>query len=180
MEQLVAFGSAEYWGLFFALLWARGMDFFSTWLATPNLVLEANPIARRIGWRAGLVVNAILITAVAVWPLPSIVIATMSVLVAARNFQSAWLMRSMGEESYRCWIVERVKEARGLYMFCIGAHSLLAGSIGGLLIFYSQCTLEPALLHVVPFAVGVGIVTYALAVLTYTWFSLRRIRERFS
>ena len=29
------------------------MDFLSTWVATPNLVLEGNPIAKKLGWRWG-------------------------------------------------------------------------------------------------------------------------------
>ena len=32
---------------------ARGMDFLSTWVATPNLVLEGNPIAKKLGWKMG-------------------------------------------------------------------------------------------------------------------------------
>ena len=50
MEEFVAFGSSHYF-LFLALLaFGRGMDFLSTWIATPNLVLEGNPLARKLGW----------------------------------------------------------------------------------------------------------------------------------
>ena len=48
MEEFIPFGSREYLALLVLLFWARGMDFFSTWVATPNLVLEGNPIARRL------------------------------------------------------------------------------------------------------------------------------------
>ena len=81
------------------LVFARGMDFLSTWIATPNLVLEGNPIAKKLGWRWGLLLNVVLVLALALWPLSAIVISTTSVLVAARNFQSAWLMRSLGEDA---------------------------------------------------------------------------------
>ena len=48
------------------------------------------------------------------------------VLVAARNFQSAWLMRSLGEQAYRDWHVERIQETRvTLYLFCLAGNTLL-------------------------------------------------------
>lgn len=178
MEQLVPFGGEEYWVLLAMLIVARGLDFFSTWVATPNLLLEANPIARWLGWRVGLVVNAALSAGVAVWPLPALIIATTSVLVAARNFQSAWLMRCMGEESYRCWMGQRLRESRyGFYLFCLVAHTGLTMSVGALLMYASPCSVNPRLLHLAPFAVGAGIVVYGLAVLFYTWLSIRRVRR---
>ena len=36
-------------GLIAALFVARGLDFLSTWIVTPTLKLEANPLARRAG-----------------------------------------------------------------------------------------------------------------------------------
>ena len=106
----VPFASRTYGLLFLLLLIARGMDFLSTWVATPNLVLEGNPIAKRLGWKWGLALHFLLCVGLAFWPLPAIVISTASVLVAARNFQAAWLMRSLGEHLYREWHVERVQE----------------------------------------------------------------------
>ena len=88
MEDLIPFGSARYFLILALLLFARGMDFLSTWIATPNLVLEANPIAKKLGWKWGMAVNLLLCPAFALWPLPAIVIITTSLLVAARNFQS--------------------------------------------------------------------------------------------
>lgn len=177
MDELVPFGSAAYLSLLAVLVATRGADFLSTWMATPNLVLEANPIAKRAGWRLGIGLNAVFCAGVAVWPLPTIVIATTSLLVAARNFQSAWLMRCMGEDGYRCWMGARMRETKlGFYLFCLAAQTLLTASIGTVLIYYSQCSVEPALLHLVPFGIGVGVVTYAMAVLFYTLLSLWRMR----
>jgi hypothetical protein len=171
MEELLPFGSALYCLILAVLCFARGADFLSTWVATPNLVLEANPLARKLGWRGGMVVNAILCVLFAAWPLPAIVISTTSLLVAARNFQSAWLMRSLGEEPYRYWVVERLRETpMPLYLFCLLAQTGLIASVGIALMFFSQ-------LHLVPFAVGMGIVTYAIAVTFFTLLSLWRIRR---
>src|ERR1051326_6797848 len=171
MDEFVPFGSAFYFVYLGVLLSARGADFLSTWIATPNLVLEANPISKKLGWRLGIVLNALLFLLFAAWPLPSVVISTTSLLVAARNFQSAWLMRSLGEEPYRYWVVERVRQTpMPLYLFCLLAQAGLVTSVGVGLMYFSQ-------LHLVPFAVGMGIVTYAVAVMIFTLLSLWRVRR---
>lgn len=171
-EEFVPFGSQIYLALLAFLIGARSMDFLSTWVATPNLVLEANPLAKKLGWRLGLVVNLILCVVFAAWPLPSIVIITTSLLVAARNFQSAWLMRSMGEYEYRAWMGERLAEApRFLFLFCLFAQTVLVGILGAGLMFFSR-------LQLVPFGIGMGMVTYAFAILAYTLLSLWRSRNR--
>ena len=118
MDDLVAFGSRTYVLCLALALFGRAMDFLSTWIATPNLVLEGNPVAKLLGWRWGAVVNLVVCLFAAIWPLLAIVTTTTSLLVAARNFQSAWLMRSMGEEAYRDWYVQRMAETRiTLYLF---------------------------------------------------------------
>jgi hypothetical protein len=120
MEELVPFGSRSYALLFLLLFVSRGMDFLSTWVATPNMVLEGNPIAKKLGWKWGIPLNVALCLGFAAWPLPAIVISTTSVLVASRNFQSAWLMRSLGEQIYRDWHIERIQETSvTLYLFCL-------------------------------------------------------------
>ena len=171
MDDLIPFGSSLYFFYLSLLVCARGMDFLSTWIATPNLVLEANPIAKKLGWRGGLIVNAIICALFALWPLPAIVIVTTSVFVAARNFQSAWLMRSLGEDRYRFWIAEQLSQTKlGLYLFCLLAQTSLIAVVGCGLMFFSQMAL-------VPFAVGMGIITYAVAVMFYTLLSVWRMRR---
>jgi hypothetical protein len=171
MDELLPFGSALYFLVLALLFFARGADFLSTWVATPNLVLEANPIARWLGWRGGIAVNLVLCLGFAAWPLPAIVISTTSLLVAARNFQSAWLMRSLGEESYRYWVVERLRETPlPLYLFCLIAQTGLFALIGLGLVFFSEW-------HLIPFAVGMGLITYAIAVTLFTLLAVWRVRR---
>src|SRR5438309_720538 len=116
MDKPVPFASQAYFLFLSLLLFARGADFLSTWIATPNLILEANPIARRLRWKWGIPLNVALCVGFARWPLIAIIIGTTSALVAARNFQLAWLMRSHGEENYRNWSVEGA-EHLGRYSF---------------------------------------------------------------
>jgi small-conductance mechanosensitive channel len=172
MEDFVPFGSRVYALVFLLLIVARGMDFLSTWVATPNMVLEGNPIAKKLGWRWGIPLNVALCIGFAFWPLPAIVISTTSVLVAARNFQSAWLMRSLGEHIYRDWHVERVQETSvTLYLFCLFAQTALTAGVGAAVIFFSWDR-EPVVL-----AIGMGIIAYAIAVAFYTLLGIVRLRR---
>lgn len=172
IEEFAAFGSREYWVLFAFVAFSRAMDFLSTWIATPNLKLEANPLARKMGWKFGILLNVVLCFLFPLWPLPAVVITTTSLLVAARNFQSAWLMRSMGEVNYRLWMTERLTEApRWLFVVCVMAQSALFVLLGAGLMYFSGWRL-------IPFGMGMGMVTYAVAVAVYTTLSVWRIAFR--
>lgn len=176
MEDTVPFGSREYLLMLLLLVFARAMDFLSTRIATPNLVLEGNPIAKKLGWNWNLVVNALLVPFLSLWPISAIVVATASVLVAARNFQLAWLMHSMGEEAYRDWFVARIRETRPtLYLFCLAGNTLLIAGVGGAVIFFSRTATGELLL--VPLGIGMGIVAYAVAVAFYTLLAVWRLRR---
>ena len=176
MDDAVPFASKWYFLMLALLVFARGMDILSTRIATPNLVLEGNPIAKKLGWKWGLLVNAVLVLALAMWLVSAIVVSTMSVLVAARNFQSAWLMHSMGEHEYRDWCVARIRETRPtLYLFCLAGNTLLVAGVGGVLIYFSRTGAGEWFL--VPVAIGMGIVAYALAVAFFTLLALWRLRR---
>ena len=175
MEDTVPFGGPIWWAVLIFLIIGRGADLFSTWVATPNLVLEANPIARFLGWRLALPLNVVLCAVFSFFLLPGIIIGTTSALVAARNFQQAWLMRTWGEEHYRSWYVERLRETPlSLFLGCLVLQNLLVAGIGGILVWsgVSGSTILP-----VPFGIGLGILTYAVTVVFYTLLALWRIRH---
>lgn len=139
IDGVAALGSPEYLLCVMILLFGRGMDLLSTWIATPTLVLEANPIARWLGWRAGVVVNVIACGGIAVLPLAAVSVATMSVLVAARNLQSAWLVRVLGEHEYRSWIAARYRETtRGVFLICLILQASLLALVGASLMVFSR------------------------------------------
>jgi hypothetical protein len=166
------FGSREYFFMLALLLFARGMDFFSTWIATPTLALEGNPLAKKMGWKLGGVVNLALCLTFAFWPLTAIIVVTAGLLVAAHNFHNAWLMRSMGEEAYRHWFLERISHTRRpLYILCLLGETFLTGLVGAGLLWFAR-------MDSVPFAIGSGIVAYAVIVLFYTSLSLWRARRQ--
>jgi hypothetical protein len=171
MDDPVPLGSRAYLLMLAVLVFARAADFLSTWIATPNLILEGNPLAKKLGWRWGALVNGVLVALLALWPLTAIVVATASVLVAARNFQSAWLMRSLGEEAYRAWYVQRMQETPiAFFLFCLAGNTLLTAAVGLAVMRFSGMLL-------VPFGIGLGIIAYAMAVLLYTLLAVWRTRR---
>jgi hypothetical protein len=170
-EDAVQFGSRWYFLFLNLLVFARGMDLLSTRLATPHLALEANPLARKLGWKWGLVANGVICCLFAAWPLPAVVICTTSLMVAARNFQGVWLMRTLGEEAYQRWMAARVRETRPtLYLGCLFMQVGLVGAVGAALVLFTRHDW-------VPFAIGVGLIAYALAVLIFTLISVWRLRR---
>ncbi len=172
MDEMAPFASRTYGLVFVLLLLARGMDFLSTWVATPNLVLEGNPVAKKLGWKWGIPLNFVLCFLFAFWPLPAIVISTTSVLVAARNFQSAWLMRSLGEHVYREWHVARVQETSvTLYLACLFGQTALTAGVGGAIILFTQQHAPIGL------AIGLGVVGYAVAVAFYSVLGIVRLHR---
>ncbi len=171
VDDFIALGSRGWWLYSGLILLGRTCDLLSTWIATPNLVLEGNPVARRLGWKFGVPLNLALALGFGVWPLLAISLTTTSLLVAARNLQSAWLMRSMGELDYRCWIADRIAEApRFLPGTCFAGEAILFGLLGTALMVFAQWQL-------VPFAVGLGIAGYAVAVAMFTSLALWRARN---
>jgi len=171
MPDHLALGSPTYLALLGLLVIARAMDFLSTWIATPNLVLEGNPIARRLGWRYGLPLNLVVCLGFAAWPVPAIIITTTSLLVAARNFQSAWLMRTMGEEAYRDWHVHHIRVGSvTLLVACLAGQTMLLAVVGLGLVYFSAA-------DNIPWAIGIGIIAYAAAVAVYSGLALWRIRR---
>ena len=172
MEDTVPFGSQVYFLMLALLLFARGMDLLSTWIATPNLVLEANPIAKKLGWKWGGVLNFVICLLTAAWPIAAVVLVTTSLLVAARNFKSAWLMRALGETGYRLWICDALAQTgvRWLLVSLLG-ETLLTALVGGAVMLFAGDH-EPLL------AIGLGVVAYAFAVTFFTLLSLWRMRRR--
>ena len=172
MTELIALGGNDYWILLGALTLARAADFLSTWIATPSLAMEANPLERWLGWKWGILFNAALCVGIAIWPFGAIVLTTASVLVAARNFQSAWLIRAMGEQNYATMIaVEGGRAGRGLYAFCMLSQAALVALVGAAVVYFAGRDL-------IQISIGGGIVAYGVIVGFYSLLSVWQIRRR--
>ncbi len=171
MEDFVSFGSRDYLITLGVLVFARGMDFLSTWFATPTLALEANPLAKRLGWKWGILLNVALCLALAPWPMAALVVVTTSMLVAARNFKSAWLMRALGETDYSLLVGEAMLRAGWrTYLVSLLGEAGLVGLLGAAVALTSTWPSPPL-------AVGFGMIAYAVAVVFYSVLILWRSRR---
>jgi len=174
-SEFVNFGSAAWWGFAALILAGRACDLGSTYLATPRLKLEGNPIARRLGWRGGILLSVLTAAIFGAWPLIAISVTTTSALVAARNLQQAWVMRAMGEGAYQSWFSEQVwRSPLWLVVGCHWAEALLAGLPGIALLIWGEDTR-------VSLGIGLGLTGYAGAVAGFsTWVLWHLGRERAS
>ncbi|MBN1697181.1 MAG: hypothetical protein JW881_06690 [Spirochaetales bacterium] len=91
-----------------AIIVTRIIDILCTYIVSPRLLLETNPVVRKFRWPSG-----ILTLLLAVIPLfsvePGIVILAVSLISSSRNIRKIWMMRTIGEERYLKMIVECVK-----------------------------------------------------------------------
>ena len=132
-------------------------------------MLEGNPLARRLGWKWGSLLNVALCVGFAFSPMTAIILSTTSVLVAARNFHSAWLMRAMGESEYRFMVSDQLhRSGKGLYLGCMYAQALLTAAVGAGIVAFSGDLLVPA-------SIGLGVVAYSFAVGFFSTLSVWRI-----
>jgi hypothetical protein len=96
------------------VLISRLGDVVSTRLATRTLKLEANPIARRLGW--WFIVATLGLCLVPYFSVGAgVMIFVMSSFVAASNTGKLWAIRALGEEEYRRHLCRVVRKTRPLY-----------------------------------------------------------------
>ena len=169
MEDWIPFFTEDYWWLLGALLFSRSMDFLSTYIATPNLALEGNPIAKWLGWKLGGLVNFAVCVVFAAWPMVAIILVTTSLLIASKNFSVAWSMRAMGEAGYQYWYAEQlIRTSTSVYLFCLAGQTILVFIVGVLLVIFST--------QMIPIGIGFGIIAYAVAVAAFTLLGVWRRR----
>jgi hypothetical protein len=164
MSRTVAFVSQQYF-IFVALLACSfALNMASVWATSPRMVLQANPFMKRIGWCGAIAQGFLASGLFAMWPLAAVFGSTALIMMSARNFHDAWLMRVCGEENYRAWAIEHfhnVPLSVSLLYLC--AQALPIAVMGAAVIYFSRGTL-------IALGIGIGIVYYAFGV---AWFSAR-------
>jgi hypothetical protein len=159
----------------FATLISRMGDIGTTFLVTPTLRVEANPIARRLGWKF-----IFATAAVALVPYYSmsagVVILTASFLAAASNATEAMLARYVGEEKFTALHREAIQTMPvllGLGLLCLPA-------IFFLMLGLMMLLLLPHANNDWGFDIAMGTIAFALVVLIFypiRFFSERRLRN---
>lgn len=153
------------------LLLARIGDIGSTYLATPKLLLESNPVARKLRWPF-----AVMTLGVALLPYfmlqAGIVILTASLLVTASNFGKVWFIRTLGEQAYYDFVAQMAARSRPIEPLLFTSLSALAlALIGGLLMLFYPTESQAA------YWIGYGFVIYAVVAVVYGCHGYWRMRR---
>jgi len=155
------------------LLIARIGDVGTTYLVTPNLLLEANPIVRKLGWPfALLTLAACLLPYVTI---PGAVTALMTfLLVSASNAGKIWIVRTIGEKTYAALMLDLARRSRLSHaLLGIAASAFFVALAGGTVIGFYPSPEEDW-----GFWLGLGILLYAGAVWVYGSLAMVRLFRR--
>lgn len=155
------------------LLIARVGDVATTYLVTPNLMLEANPVARKLGWPFALLTIGVCLlpyfnTALAVMALMG------SFLVSASNARGIWMVRTIGEKEYLALLMNVARKSKLSHaLLGTAASSFFVALAGGsVLLFYPEPSEDWG------YWLGLGIVLYAGAIWIHgTLFMVRLFRR---
>lgn len=157
------------------LLLARIGDVGTTFLLTPSLELEANPIIRKLGWRFALLTLAA--CALPYLPYLGLPVAAMVsipfLLVSASNAAKIWIVRAVGEKAYASFLVDVARKSKLSHaLIGVAASSFFIALAGAtILLFYPA----PANWG---FWLGGGVVLYAVVIWFYgTLWMMRLFRQ---
>ncbi len=156
--------------LFAVLLISRIGDILSTYLATPNLTLEANLIARKFKWKFGLL--TILVAFVPYYNTAiGVAVLVPSLLVCSSNFGRAWVMRTMGEREYKDMLLRVARRSSyGTSVVYVIVSSLFMAAAGMLLMmFYPDPSTDWG------YWFAFGIVGYSLVILIHGSIFLKKL-----
>ena len=155
--------------LFVLLLISRLGDIGTTYWVTPNLSLEANPIARKLGWKfAFLTLLVCLVPYLS--PQLGLTFLMMSLLVSASNAAKMWTVRTMGEQAFQRLMLDLARRSRlSSALLGIGVSCFFIVLAGGVILFFYP---RPAVDW--GYWIGLGVIADGVAV--GMWGSLSAIR----
>ena len=154
------------------ILLARLGDIGSTYVATPTLAMEGNPLMRFGGWwLAGITVFACLIPYFSA-PL-GLTMLVLSLLVTGSNLSKGWLMRALGEQAYQEVLHEAALRSSlpVALAFALGSAAAV-GIAGAILLFVSGGP------DTWGYWAASGVAIYALAMAIYGSLSVLRMYRR--
>ena len=137
------------------LLLSRIGDIGTTYLVTPNLILEANPIVRKLGWPfALLTLSACFLPYIYMPGAVSALVAFL--LVSASNASKIWVARTIGEKAYAAFALDLARRSKLSHaLLGLAAATFFVVLAGGtILLFYPSQ-------DVWGFWLGLGVLIYA-------------------
>ena len=151
------------------LLIGRLGDIISTYIVTPNLKLEANPIVRK--FRYPFAFATIFVCVVPYWNLGlGLALIVASYLVSFLNISKMWFLKTLGEEdAFKLYLYIAQKSSLKMAILpSVIACSFLA-AIGAICLLFYPHTSDWG------FYFGIGVIGFALAIQIHTLFYFKRI-----
>src|SRR5262245_47948332 len=155
------------------ILVSRIGDIGTTYLVTPSLKLETNPIVRKLGWRFAL-------TSLAVCVIPyfsvraAVMILVPCLMVSAGNAGKIWAARTMVEHEYKRMLLDLAGKSKLRYALA----GILASASFIILLGFVLLWLYPDPAEDLAFWFGAGIVTYGLVIVLHgSLWSTKLFRE---
>ena len=139
------------------ILVSRLGDIGTTYLITPTMQLEANPIVRRLGWAFAIATLFVCLVPYFSPPL-GVAILMPSLLVSAANAGRVWMARTLGEAEYKALLIRLARQSRLSHAIAgVGASGVFVVLTGlVVLLFYPNPSEDWA------FWIGAGIVGYGV------------------
>ena len=158
------------------ILLGRVGDIISTWMITPKLDLEANPIVRKLGWRFAVATVLLCLVPYFVDLWIAVILVPPFLMISGSNIGKIWMVRALGEKQS---LEHSVHIARNSTFSSAVTCAILSGGffiLTGLVLVY-LVRLEPARTQVARIieAFGYGISTFGVAILIHGTAHLRRI-----
>ena len=150
------------------ILISRLGDIISTYMATPDLKLEMNPVMKKLKWPFAIL--TVFVCFVPYFDIPSgIVILVPSLLVCYSNFSGLWLVRALGEDNFKKLILAVCRGSNFTKATNYAATAMLFLLLLGFTMVHIFSTDKYAGL------IGFGIMMYAWGICIYKWLSLKQL-----
>ncbi len=154
------------------LLLARIGDVGTTYLVTPTLELEANPIARKLGWPFALLSLGACLLPYVHMPLAVSALVTF-LLVSASNAGKIWIVRTIGEKAYATSLLDLARKSKLSHaLLGLAASTFFVALAGGTILLFYPSEDEWG------FWLGLGVLLYAGARWFYGTLAMIRLFRR--
>ena len=107
------------------ILLGRLGDIISTWLITPKLDLEANPVVRWLGWRFAVATVLLCMLPYVVDPWYAIILVPPFLMISGSNIGKIWVVRALGEKQV---LQQSIETARNSTLGRAATCAILSGS----------------------------------------------------
>ncbi len=158
------------------ILLGRLGDIISTWLITPKLDLEANPLVRRLGWRFAVLTVLICLVPYVMHPALTVILVPPFLMISGSNIGKIWVVRALGEKQM---LQHSIETARNSTFGKAATCAVLSGSFfiltGLVLVYLVRLETPRTQTSLIAEYYGYGIAAFGLAISFHGTLHLRRI-----